>query len=149
MGDDLPQGGGKLDRTVRGEYRMPEARSLALAFFEMMLGRIRVIDAFRAAGGPSMTLTDLVVLIYCFIWAEDTGARAQEIINTMNVPRRSVRDSLRKLVDGNVLYRTKSGAYYPTDFAEEMANQLFQPWMNELRNLCDAYNEFEHARKKG
>jgi hypothetical protein len=152
MSDDMSRGDGKLRQlepdTLRDEYQVPELRGLLLAFFEMMVGRIRAIEAYRDAGSPTMNFLDLTILVYCFIWAREGGARAQHIINTIDLPRRTVRDSLDKLVAGGNLIRAEDGSYYPTDFAGSVANGLYHPWMNELRNLCDAYAEFASAGKK-
>jgi hypothetical protein len=149
MGDDTARrdGGMRLLETdLRDEFRAPQMRGLLIAFMEVQVGRLRAIDAYTAAGVRAMNFTDLVVLIYCFIWTAEGGAKVQHIVNSIGRPRRTVRDSLDKLVAEKCLIR-EGLAYYPTQFATEVANTLYEPLMLELRGLCDAYEIHQRAQK--
>jgi hypothetical protein len=148
MGDHTTQGDGmRLRETdLRDEFRLPETRGLMIAFMELQVGRLQAIDAYLAAGVRSMNYHDLVVLIYCFIWTGEGGARVQHIVNTIGRPRRTVRDSLEKLVAEKCLIR-EGGAYYPTRFATKVANSLYEPFIKELRGVCDAYDVWRDAQK--
>jgi hypothetical protein len=148
MGDNEPQGGDMRrlsPQRLRGEFQVSETRALLLAFFNMQLGRLRVIDAYRDAGVAHMNYTDLVILIYLFIWPGD-GALAAEVVNTLELPRRTVRDSLDKLEKSGAVVRQHK-RYFPTNMSADVANGLYDGWMAELRGLCDAYEAFKKAQK--
>jgi hypothetical protein len=150
MSDDTTRGdemGRRMKETdLRDEFRSPETRGLMIAFLGVTVGRLQAIDAYTAAGVRSMNYTDLVILIYCFIWTNEGGAKVQHIVNTIGRPRRTVRDSLDKLAAQKCLIREGS-SYYPTKFATGVANTLYEPLMRELRGLCDAYEVFRNAQK--
>lgn len=130
---------------LKAEFRTPAMRAMLLAYLNMMVGRIKGIQEFRDRGVESMTYLDLVIVVYCFIWADEGGARELHICNTLDLPRRTVRTRLSKLVARGALVRDDS-AYYPTAVSAGAANVIFSNWTSELRTLCDAFERLNNAR---
>jgi hypothetical protein len=140
---DMRRPAGPAD--LRDEYHHPEMRAMLLTYLNMMVGRLDAIERFRRGGVSSMSYLDLTIVVYAFIWAGEGGSREMHVTNTLGAHRRSVRDSLAKLVRGGILHRDKDGYYFPTVTAAEIANGLFESWHEEMRAMCDAYEAYRNA----
>lgn len=130
-------------KALRAEYRVPGMREVLLTYLDMMVGRLRAMEEFKARGAP-VNFVDLTVIVYCFIWEGEGGARPQEIVDTLELPRRTIRDILDKLVRSGALVRI-DGAYFPTEISAAAANAIFPRWNREMKAMCDSYEGFRNA----
>lgn len=129
-------------KLLRPELRSPEGHQLMVAFQDMLAGRVRAVEAYRAEGATGMTLLDATINITVYVWSDRGGTRQQTLIDSLHAPRSTIMDSLRRLEGYGYIIRAANGAYHSTDKTAHFANRRLEEVMREAARLCDAYVEF-------
>ena len=80
---------------LRPELRAPEIRPFLLAYLALVGGRVSRVARYRERGVSAMTLLDLIlnqhILAFEII---EGGTRQSSIVDSLEAPRRTVRDGL-------------------------------------------------------
>lgn len=135
------------DDDLRPELRQhPEVKPVAVAFLELMAWRGRFIaDMRESTGDRTLTLLDLDVLLYVFTFGLDGGgSRAQEIINSLGAPRRTVRDSLARWCRLGFLVQD-GRQYHPAKPAAALYNAHFETRFRLIAKICDTFSTYRAA----
>lgn len=132
-------------KLLRPELRSPEGHQLMVAFQNMIAGRVRAVEAYRAEGTTGMTLLDATINITVYVWSEHGGTRQQTLINNLHAPRSTIMDSLRRLEGYGYIVRAANGAYHATDKSAHFANRRLDDLVREMGLACDAFLEYRKA----
>ncbi len=139
--------GGRLDPdTLRPELRSPEMHRVMLAYVELLAGRLKVVEEYRRRG-IAITVTDSIITLSIFTWAHE-GTRPQYLIDTLGMPRRTVRDSLTRLERQGVVVREANGRYYPAQVVAEISNTFWDRHSLDIRRLCDTISDYRNASRR-
>lgn len=132
---------------LRPELRRPEAKVVAVAFLSLIAWRTRMVAEMRESMGErSLTILDANILLHVFTFGllGGPGTRAQEIINTLGAPRRTVRDSLALLVRLDLITQ-EGGLYYPTAATARIFNGDFEDRYRLIARVCDAFADYQRS----
>jgi len=135
------------------EIQSPEFVTLMLAFLDVAEGDVLRAEEFRAQGkaSRSLTLVGWTILMHIFVVAvaNRRGTRTQNLIETLAVPRRTIRDTLKRMLEDGHLIRDKDGLYHPSQEAGRLAAEQWsgEYRLRQLRRACDAYEAFALRRR--
>jgi hypothetical protein len=132
------------DSDLRPELQTPEARRLLSALLDLQIGRLRVVDQFHRQRAPSATYLDAIILLHIFV-RRHHGTRQQQLVESMGSPRRTIRDSLARMHEADMVCRDHRGLYFPTQSSAESANVIFGITLREIGRLCEAYQDFREV----
>lgn len=113
---------------------------MLIAFLELMEGRVRLVEDYRQRGA-SLSILDTIVNLHVFTFGY-RGTRQQQLIDSLAAPRRTIRDSLRRLEECDMICRASSGLYYPTTRTAEVALDRSGGTLREIERLCEAVNAY-------
>lgn len=130
---------------LRPELRVtPESHGVAVAFLDLVSWRSRMVAEMREeTGAPTLTLSDLNVMLHVFVFDGD-GSREADIIHNLRVPRRTVRDSL-SLWERLGMIAREGHLYYPTADCAELFNRWFPDHFRLLSNVCSGFAEYRKS----
>ena len=131
---------------LRPELRAPEIRSFLLAYLALVGGRVSRVAAYRARGISAMTLLDLIlnqhILAFEII---EGGTRQSSIVDSLEAPRRTLRDGLGRLEESGLIVRDQDGLYHPAEATGAMANAMFDTDFRLVSRMCDAFTAYRAA----
>jgi hypothetical protein len=133
---------------LRPELRTPEANWLLAQLLDLQAGRIRILERVHRKMGPGITFLDATINLHVFVMRK-RGTRQQQLIESLEAPRRTIRDGLERLQFADLIVRNGRGLYYPTPKTAQSANEIFPITLGEVRRLCDAYSSYRDAWKNG
>ena len=131
---------------LRPELRAPEIRSFLLAYLALVSGRVSRVAAYRERGASAMTLLDLIlnqhILAFEII---EGGTRQSSIVDSLDAPRRTVRDGLVRLQEAGLVVRDRNGLYHPARTTGEMVNAMFESDFRLTARMCEAFATYRAA----
>jgi hypothetical protein len=113
-----------------------DLRQLLVAYLDMLRFQVRLSKHFRDVTGHPITVLDTVVNLEVFVFAERGGTLQQEILNSLDAPRTSVRDSLARLVRSGLVER-HGRRYLPGPATVDAAASVGDEFIMRLNRLCD------------
>jgi predicted transcriptional regulator len=114
-------------------------RQLLVAYLETLRFRVRTTQRLRELTGEPITLLDTIVNLEVYLFAEIGGTLQQEILNSLDAPRTSVRDSLARLVRSGLVER-RGRRYVPADNAN--LTEIGPEFIRLSSRLCDAISTY-------
>lgn len=131
---------------LRPELRLPAARSFLLAYLALMDGRVRRVAEFRERGASAMSLLDLIIVQHIlFLEIVEGGTRQSSIVDSLEAPRRTVRDGLARLQIAGLIVRDAEGLYHPTDVFGEIVDRAFDTDFRLAARMCDTFAAWRAA----
>lgn len=126
------------------EYSTPEFSLLLLGMLEMTEEDVRRVVAYENKSGQTMTLVGWACLWHVFVIevAQDRGTRVQTLIETLPVPRRTIRDAMFRLVRDGFLVRDEAGLYHPTRLTAQIKKAIVERRITQVRRICHVYDQF-------
>jgi DNA-binding IclR family transcriptional regulator len=112
-----------------------------VAYVHLLAGRMAVVHEYRKRGAKTITVTDTIVSLAIYTWGEH-GTRPQHLIDSLGIPRRTLRDSLRRLHHYGVVYREEDGLYFPSQLMGDVASVFWDRHRRDIHRLCDAMREY-------
>lgn len=137
----------KLDR-VRWELKTPETRSFLLSLLNFINYRTSVLADYRKLS-PGITLLDALIADHIGIHyvIDANGTRQQWLVNTVQAPRRTIRDGLVRLVGADLVVRI-GDLYYPTDALGDILEANFNPYLQMSSRLAERTREAREALRR-
>jgi hypothetical protein len=131
-------------RDLLPEFSTPEYARMLLGMLEIAEEDVKRVVTYEAQSGQTMTLVSWTCLWHVFVVevAEDRGTRAQTLIDTLPVPRRTIRDCLYRLVRDGFLIRNAEGLYHPTRLTCEIKKVIVPQRLNQVVKIAHVYEEF-------
>ena len=131
---------------LRPELKVPEVRAFLLAYLALISGRVSRVAAYRNRGVGAMSLLDLILNqhILAFEIAEG-GTRQSSIVDSLEAPRRTIRDGLARLEDAGLIVRDQEGLYHPSKETGSMLNAMFDSDFRLTARMCDAFTAYRKA----
>jgi hypothetical protein len=130
---------------LKPEYRTPEMRALMIGVLHVLAGRLRVVADLQRDGWP-LTYVDTVVNLQVFAFGHE-GTHQQVIIDTLGVPRRTVRDSLKRLEETGLVVR-EGRLYFPSEVTARFANEMCGEAIAQIGRACDLMNDYREATRR-
>ena len=134
---------------LRAELRAPEIRPFLLAYLALVGGRVSRVARYRERGVSAMTLLDLIlnqhILAFEII---EGGTRQSSIVDSLEAPRRTVRDGLARLEGGGLIVRDDEGLYHPTKATGAMVNGMFESDFRLAARMCEAFQAYRAALRR-
>lgn len=127
------------DLEIREEFRSPEMRRLMIAYLDILRFQQRLTTRMREASGEPIRLLDTVVNLEVFLFP---GSLQQEILDSLDTPRSSARDSLARLVRAGLVTR-EGNNYAPSSDTLGFVDEESEELMRLLFRLCDASAAFQ------
>ena len=127
------------------EYSTPEFAQVLMGMLEIAEEDVRRVVAYEAQSGQTMTLVSWTCLWHVFVVevAENRGTRAQVLIETLPVPRRTIRDCMFRMVRDGFLVRDEDGMYHPTRLTAEIKKAILEKRIPQVLKIADVYSEYE------
>jgi len=136
-------------KTVNPALRLPEAKPALMAFVDLLIWRAnRTYELREKADTSTLSLFDQTVWSYIVAYelAGHGGTRQQTLINTLkNVPRTTIRDSLRKLRKGNLIIRDHRNLYHPTTLSGLLTEDGLSEAVTLLNRLAETFLDWRNA----
>jgi hypothetical protein len=85
---------------------------------------------------PGISYLDTVVNLHVFCFAE-SGTRAQNLVDSLGAPRRTIRNSIDRLVGFGMICR-EGRLYFPTEMTGALANRMLAEVFSNIALVCDA-----------
>lgn len=128
---------------LRPELRVPEIRSFLLSYLALAGGRVSRVAAYRERGASAMTLLDLIISQHILAFEIiEGGTRQSSIVDSLEAPRRTVRDGLARLQESGLIVRDADGLYHPAETTGAMANAMFDADFRLVSRMCDAFTAY-------
>lgn len=126
---------------------MPEARAFLLAYNTYSAGRQRATARYRASVMPGMVLIDRLLLVHVMtLNLAGYGSVSQnEIVHAIDAPRRTIRDSLARLVNAGLMVRDSRHSYCASQAALDIEYANFEQYIKDIAVLCDAFTPYRRA----
>ena len=135
---------------LRPELRVPAARPFLLAFLALVDEQVRLVAAYRAHGAEAMSLLDLAICQHILAFEiVEGGTRQQPIVDSLDAPRRTIRNGLARLEAAGLVVRDEAGLYHPTKATAEMVNANFERNFRLMARMCEAFAAYRAAPKIG
>lgn len=131
---------------VGPELRWPEIQPTFVAFLGLMAGRTRFAAELSRRGYGSIDLRDVVIIMHVTAYM-DHGTRQQHLIDTLELPRRTIRGKLDRLERVGILVR-EGARYYPAPIIGEVAAAEMEATMREISRLSDAWVAYRNAIRR-
>lgn len=117
----------------------PEMRQLMVAYLDLLRFQVRLATAMREATGEPIRTFDTVVNLEVWVFPDTLQ---QEIINSLDAPKTSTRDSLARLVRAGFV--TRDGKRYRASadtlgFVDRDGGELIRL----LFRACDAVTDYQ------
>jgi hypothetical protein len=132
---------------LRAELRAPEIRPFLLAYLALVGGRVSRVARYRERGVSAMTLLDLIlnqhILAFEII---EGGTRQSSIVDSLEAPRRTVRDDLARLEEGGLIVRDDEGL--PAKATGAMVNGMFESDFRLAARMCEAFQAYRAALRR-
>jgi hypothetical protein len=129
---------------LRPELQLPEAKRLLTALLDLQAGRVRIIERFHKQQAPTATYLDATVSLHIFVRRKH-GTKQQQLVESLEAPRRTIRDSLVKMTAASWIWRDTRSLYFPTATFASAANDIFPITLREVGRLCEAYQDFREV----
>lgn len=133
---------------LRSELRGPHADAVATAFLDLVSWRSRkVMELREQIDDPRITVAGANVLLHVFIFGmleKPGGSSVSQIVGNLDMPRRTVRDTLRLWEEHGLVVR-EEGVFHPTEKTAEMFNDEWPERFRLLGKLCSAFHEYRKA----
>ncbi len=131
---------------LRPELRAPEIRPFLMAYLAQVCGRVSRVAAYRELGASAMTLLDLILNQHILAFEiTDGGTRQSSIVDSLEAPRRTVRDGLVRLEEAGLIVRDEEGLYHPAEATGAMLNAMFDNDFRLAARMCDAFQTYRAA----
>ena len=134
---------------LRPELQVPEIRSFLLAHLALVSGRVSRVAAYRERGASAMTLLDLIINQHILAFEIiEGGTRQSSIVDSLEAPRRTVRDGLARLQESGLIVRDQDGLYHPAQTTGAMVNSMFEADFRLLARMCEAFAAYRAALRR-
>lgn len=139
----------RLDlENVRREYRIPEAKPFLMALLALFNGRMRKVAVYRQHGATSATALEGMIAFQAFVFmvTGGDGTRQAEVIGSFpDVPRRTIRDALARMVSAGLLERSTDGRYHPGKVVGDVYNRFWSEDMRQVERVAATYLDYQKA----
>ena len=123
-------------RRLHPAFTRPECRAMMLAYADLLDWRIRAAREYQRFGFNA-TLMDNIVHHHIFLWSATTGTRQQNLVDQLQAPRRTIRDSLNRLEAAEMICRD-GRTYYAANRTADFAEAITPEFLAILGRLADA-----------
>ncbi len=136
--------------TLRPELQTQEGGALILAVLAIAEEDVRRVKAYRDNGAKHMTLIGWTIMFHIAAVhiAHGRGTRAQALVESLPIPRRTIRDTLDSLVADGVITQDEPGLYRPTHMVGKMVEQITDLRLRQFRRLHGTFEAFEAASRR-
>lgn len=131
---------------VLPDLQRPEARAVMAAFVDLLAGCTKLAGDFERRGHGGLDLRDVLIVLHLMSHMEH-GTRQQHLIDTLDIPRRTIRGKLKRLERDGVLARDGQ-LYYPTSVVGEVVGNRMQSHFREIGRLSDAWAAYCNAIRR-
>lgn len=130
----------KWRRGTRDAYDPPGMEQLVLSLQNLVLWDFEFANELRREFAARLTITDATIarVVSQWYYIDGRGTRQQILIDLISVPRRSIRNSLRRLTVARCLIR-ENGFYYPTQAMVEFHVRMVPRTLELVENLSTAW----------
>jgi predicted transcriptional regulator len=129
--------------SMQAFLRGREARQVLVTYLNLLSSRLRVV-ALLQRQYAGITYVDTIVNLHVFAF-RDGGTRQQHLIDSLGIPRRTIRDSLVRLERFDLIVR-EGALYYPSDTTARLANEMLGEVFANVGLLCDSVNDYRQNR---
>jgi hypothetical protein len=131
---------------LRSELQVPEIRPFLLAYLALVSGRVSRVAAYRERGVTAMSLLDLILNQHILAFEiVEGGTRQSSIVDSLDAPRRTVRDGLARLEEAGLIVRDREGLYHPSTATGSMVNDMFETDFRLTARMCEAFTAYRAA----
>jgi hypothetical protein len=129
----------RIDPCVREEFRSAAMRHMMVAYLDLLRFQVKLASHMRQRTGQPIRMFDTVVNLEVWLFP---GTLQQEVINSLDTPRTSARDSLARLVKAGLVSR-EGNRYTPGPVTLEYVNEGSPELLRLLFRACDATSDFK------
>jgi hypothetical protein len=128
------------------ELRQAETKKVLEALLDLHAATLEVVDEIYRPEHPAAGYVDVTIMLHVFAMRHQ-GTRQQQLVNSLPLPRRTIRTVCDRLEGMGFLWRDAQRVYRPTTAVAERANVAWPKTIRAVGRLCDAYSGLRAARE--
>lgn len=126
----------------RPEFQSREMHQVMVAYLDLLRFQVRLAADMRRQTGQPIRMFDTVVNLETYLFASIGGTLQQEIINSLDAPRSSTRESLARLVRAGLVARD-GYRYKPSESTLGIVDEVGDELLRLIARVCDAASAYE------
>jgi hypothetical protein len=127
---------------LREDVRSQEMFRLLAAYQDVLAFQAHLAGLFRQSGAKHVTMLDTLICLAVFTHTDKGGTRQQALVDMLEAPRSSIRDGLKRLEAGDLIFRAGTGRYFSTAKCATFANERADDLLRRIARLCAAYDDY-------